>query len=100
PRARLSPPPLHAALPISEADPERDGDATLLGRLGVQPSDVPPRCQPWRVKGQDEHSEFCRGHRFTLATPSSAELRWGDAHDASLDRKSTRLNSSHVKISY
>lgn len=88
----------HLLLRVPEADPELDRDTTLLGRLGVQPSDIPPRCQPWRVKGQDEHSEFCRGQRFTLATPARAELRWGDGRDATLAHARLRHGSGRVEV--
>src|SRR5690606_41093949 len=77
---------LHDALPISgahdlPADGGRDGTAQLEG---------------------SEPAERARPQRGRHADPPRVRRQPGGrvAHDGRLDRKSTRLNSSHVKISY
>lgn len=59
---------------------EDDSDSVILTALGVVPSSATPRCQRWKVKGDDEHSEFCNGQRFTLDESAEPELRWPRAH--------------------
>src|SRR5690606_41564472 len=71
-----------------ECDP-RDLHSFPTRRSSDLCSRVPPRCR--RMSSQP------RGP----ATPSVRLWRWSTAStNARLDRKSTRLNSSHVKISY
>ncbi len=88
----------HLLLRVPEPDIELDGDATLLGRLGILPSDTPPRCQPWRVKGQDKHTEFCSGFRFTLSDDRSAELRWGDRRDDTMAYARLRHGKGRIDV--
>src|SRR5690349_23475573 len=55
-------------------------------------------CLPFRFMADDEHSS-------SMGCPASYSSLFGGSHPCSrvilrLDRKSTRLNSSHVEISY
>src|SRR5690606_40570860 len=89
-----SPLSLHDALPISLALRRSCGDRAQ----GVCNGGL---CQARRTSP----SRRCRScaSRFVLATGSCAALFLASAAGAALhgvDRKSTRLNSSHVKISY
>src|SRR5690606_41226332 len=91
---------LHDALPIYE-------EAGHLRALGVNRQDCPPRtplrrpvtCAPGPTASGFDCSPV--GHVLAPA-PRGPRTRAGE-NDASLvsaDRKSTRLHSSHVKISY
>src|SRR5690606_41140933 len=85
---------LHDALPICEGLaietgprlPEEDGTAEM--DPDHQPDD--------RDHGRKQH-KCCRGYD-EVEQPLRIESRGG--HGSSGDRKSTRLNSSHVKTSY
>jgi len=88
----------HLLLRVPEADDTLDTDATLLGRIGVVPSPVPPRCQKWRVKDQPEHTEFCKGPRFTLAADARTELRWGDRRDDTMAHARLRHGNGRIDV--
>src|SRR3989442_14773314 len=45
------------------------------------------------------HTVTAPGDEIVLMRPNYMQL-WGAAQNAGIDRKSTRLNSSHVRISY
>src|SRR5690606_40694910 len=97
PTTATSPLSLHAALPISHIreHPEHPqyGLADLLSRLGVARSSVEvlPGSEPDRRASM-------RGALISEALrPASTTHLWSQFIE---DRKSTRLNSSHVKISY
>src|SRR5690606_40594155 len=83
-RAELSTLSLHDALPI------------CIGRyLGLEPITV----------GQSQHDcvmlEYAGGDKLYIPVENIDVLsRYGSGEEAAVDRKSTRLNSSHVKISY
>ncbi len=88
----------HLLLRVPEANEKLDGEHTLLGRLGIASSDVSPRCQSWRIKGQESHHEFCRGYRFTLDDPTTAERRWGDYRDDTLAYARLRHGDGRVDV--
>src|SRR5207253_7870652 len=87
------PPSLHDALPISPAPstPEvRVGEAVF--RLGDR-----------LIVGKNNYQTLCfNGETGEIVDigPELLTLRMDDAQGERLDRKSTRLNSSHVAISY
>src|SRR5690606_41995376 len=77
---------LHDALPIfARAEAAAGSSASTVIGAAVR---------PWRVI-----SSQTRCQRRPVSNGVSATGRWNRA-TAALDRKSTRLNSSHVKISY
>src|SRR5690606_40609412 len=86
PTPRLSPLPLHDALPILP-----DGGAGMLHPGGLQGR--APR------RRRDRHPVLRLGPRRTLPPRRRGGLRQR-VRGGPQDRKSTRLNSSHVKISY
>lgn len=89
----------HLLLRVPDADAEvDDGADTLLGRLGIAPSEVPARCQPWRVPAQEPHQEFCSGTRFTLTGNARTELRWGDGADDTLAYARLRYGIGRVDV--
>src|SRR5690606_19709948 len=73
---------------------------TVLSRQ--DPEAVTAMCGPVepvnRLDLLEAHSGF--DAVFNLAGEGIADKRWSAARKAALDRKSTRLNSSHVKSSY
>src|SRR5690606_39772286 len=81
---------LHDALPISWSCPS--------------PSSAPGQCvddvEPLRADGGDQSHHHA--HPQHHGDPHGPGGRWhrGQLDHAAADRKSTRLNSSHVKISY
>src|SRR5690606_39843914 len=82
-----SPPSLHDALPISRKRTPPD-------------SSVPP---PRRITGLKRDRARARGSAFGKAARLPVTERWTETHGTrhqQQDRKSTRLNSSHVKNSY
>src|SRR5690606_41077000 len=84
----LSPLSLHDALPISEAT------AAMPSAASAQPCTI--HCRRASAMGSMD-----RGPRFTWPSPTFRAAPTDEvAGDESEDRKSTRLNSSHVKISY
>src|SRR5207244_11021375 len=87
---------LHDALPISQHDlGPRRGDATLrLAPAGE--AHAPGNVAPQDVMMHHEHARLVgRGRGEQLAHALDLRLR-----QVPLDRKSTRLNSSHQIISY
>ena len=88
----------HLLLRMPKADDTLDGEQTLFDRFGIVPDEAAPRCQPWRVQGQEEHQEFCAGNRFTLGESARAELRWGDASDDTLAYARLRYGSGRVDV--
>src|SRR5690606_40880377 len=69
-----------------------------LGQLlSNRPDIIPKDLQEELVKLQDEVADEGIDIRKRLSNELEIDL---DAHFISIDRKSTRLNSSHVKISY
>src|SRR3712207_7074542 len=64
----------------------RSGGGEVVREIGAHRSEATPRtASPCRIGGSGAYGD----------------TRWGDAkHDATADRKSTRLNSSHANISY
>src|SRR5207249_6345426 len=88
---------LHDALPILAPDPE-------LRRLGPDPGRRPrvPRQGACGGEGRDPCHRALRARAADQAHPSLPRpVRVAGGADARrLDRKSTRLNSSHVSISY
>src|SRR5690606_41662055 len=90
---------LHDALPISRVS-ARSAVAHIARDQGWQGFPVAQRTRP-------EHRSFPRGHPPVAAdlkprSPAGMNdaLAEAGAIEAGTDRKSTRLNSSHVKISY
>src|SRR5690606_40292075 len=81
--------PLHDALPISAVD-------RLAGR-GLVEAGGDPEAPVFTDAGRKLREELER-RTDELSVPAFAAL--GAEGTARLDRKSTRLNSSHVKISY
>ena len=88
----------HLLLRMPKADDTLDGEQTLFDRFGIVPDEAAPRCQPWRVQGQEEHQEFCAGNRFTLGEDARAERRWGDATDDTLAYARLRYGSGRVDV--
>lgn len=88
----------HLLLRMPTPDETLDDERTLLDRFGILPGEVAPRCQPWRVQGQEEHQEFCAGNRFTLGENARAERRWGDAADDTLAYARLRYGSGRVDV--
>ncbi len=81
--------------------PDEDLDANdnnLLARLGVVPSEVPSRCQPWNVPGQESHQEFCAGDRFTLVGTTRVERSWGDDSDDTLAWARLRYGLGRIDV--
>src|SRR5436309_2201637 len=79
-------------------------------RLFHSPSQPPPRASPQlAMLGTADHARLTHfptkvdsvGRNKEVASPKSARwLQMLQRYDHQSDRKSTRLNSSHVKISY
>ncbi|WP_282275790.1 DUF4350 domain-containing protein [Stenotrophomonas sp. PS02297] len=88
----------HLLLRMPKADDTLDGEQTLFDPFGIVPDEAAPRCQPWRVQGQEEHQEFCAGNRFTLGESARAELRWGDASDDTLAYARLRYGGGRVDV--
>src|SRR5690606_41716789 len=86
---------LHDALPISATRPVRDAAVLRLqhGRLHAALARGGPASAPHRRRARGVPSQLVpQGCRRLLAVAGVQRER--------SDRKSTRLNSSHVKISY
>src|SRR5690606_39813497 len=92
------------AMSIAEEDRELDLDSRFLlgasyGRTFVRSQ----RMEFAAFAGVNADRERFRGHRADTLFEAHAGVDWEWfelAADTSIDRKSTRLNSSHVKISY
>src|SRR5207302_10526932 len=92
-----SPPPLHDALPISREMTASTSPALLSPRLGEAmpaPLNVVFFGPPGAGKGT-QADRFAR--RYHVPKVSTGDMLRKAIYE---DRKSTRLNSSHVKISY
>src|SRR5690606_39805844 len=97
-------------LPRAATRPAESGDAAHLGALPRAPGARAPRGGESLLHGVPVHPGAgprppVRQARFALAGAAAVEVarRWairGRAFLLRIDRKSTRLNSSHVKISY
>src|SRR5690606_41752982 len=78
----------------------RSSDLDLLGLYkltSVAPGDVLAVVHPG-VKGKPGRT--VKGREVPVTEPRSVQLKVGAGAEWQEDRKSTRLNSSHVKISY
>src|SRR5690606_42024741 len=98
PTTELSPLSLHDALPISRVPNYDDGSLTENTR-GAYPLDHIPGAVEGGVAGHPRTIFFLSADAFGVLPPI-ARLDAEQAMYYFLDRKSTRLNSSHVKISY
>src|SRR5207302_11414373 len=95
--------------------PPRHPRSTLFPYTTLFRSPTPAR--PTRARSPDRHDDHCRDrgethsatspadvhaptHRATPRYPVTPDGDHATADTNSTDRKSTRLNSSHVKISY
>src|SRR5690606_40584147 len=89
---------LHDALPISAPfDPTADLGAPFDPFVGIEPADDPFAALRGQPPGTGNQPEWSPGLGFvTERAPKAPASR----ARFELDRKSTRLNSSHVKISY
>src|SRR5207249_11945091 len=90
---------LHDALPIFVAEPQSSYHATVVGAADdALRAILPPG---WIVRAQmpvalDDES----APEPDLVVVPGIRADYRDSHPARPDRKSTRLNSSHVSISY
>src|SRR5690606_40321022 len=89
---------LHDALPISQVRQE-----VLADKLQKMFGDA-VRDNNLRVAGyprfETRSGEDSDRLEYTATFEIYPEVKLGDLAEATIDRKSTRLNSSHVKISY
>jgi len=55
----------------------------LLDALGVDSEDYGNYCQPFHVRDDPQHVEFCNGRRFAVQPPRgmAVERQWGDTGD-------------------
>lgn len=91
----------HLLLRTPERDDSDDNDrpsATLLSELGIALSTAPARCQLWQVTGDSEHSEFCRGQRFTLEAAADPELQWPIGSNDGLGHARLRYGRGKVDV--
>src|SRR5690606_40190175 len=92
----IYPPSLHDALPIFQAK-------HILNRLGVEEEGVegPFNVELFSGSLDDSNSQyFFQGGLDTLERYTYSGIIRIPSNETEQDRKSTRLNSSHVKISY
>lgn len=56
-----------------------DGNGPLLDALGVDSVDHGSSCQPFHVRDDPHHVEFCGGRRFSVTPPAGMQLvrQWG-----------------------
>src|SRR5207253_7844366 len=87
---------LHDALPISAANILEDG--SINGKNGAPNFDGASGEQP--VRNLVDEAVKTTLEQLELDTPERAAAFFARHPAADLDRKSTRLNSSHVAISY
>src|SRR5690606_41805881 len=98
----LPPPPslsllsLHDALPIYWRAPARERPPIRHLSAEITPVGPDPESEPTGVLRTDK----CRVSREDYSTVTDFARLRGWSTSRPLDRKSTRLNSSHVKISY
>lgn len=74
----------HLVLRTPPAEPaELDGNGPLLEALGVDSIEYGTGCQPFHVRDDPQHVEFCRGRRFAVAPPPgmAVERSWGEDGD-------------------
>src|SRR5207249_10252064 len=95
-RSGLCPPSLHDALPILRAPAGVAHLEQQLGRLRFVHERTHPQAQGLHPLGKFTP----RGATPGLSAPPLTPVRRSPRGCASPDRKSTRLNSSHVSISY
>src|SRR5690606_40682643 len=95
----LDPRPLHDALPIS-IDPQSDGPVIAQGPSVAVTMDEDGTPTPFSLtlSGSDPDNQTLTWSASALPSNGAISLFGPDA--VKIDRKSTRLNSSHVKISY
>lgn len=57
-----------------------DGNGPLLDALGVDAIDYGSGCQPFHVRDDEHHVEFCHGRRFGVTPPAGMRLErgWGE----------------------
>src|SRR5690606_40610807 len=92
----IPPPSLHDALPIYGVELEQQRDSPLHAPVRIAPGNDRQLVQDQ----QDRHAEQEPGDdRIGNEAQQLAEPKYA-GRDLQQDRKSTRLNSSHVKISY
>lgn len=62
---------------------EIDSNGPLLEALGVDSIDYGSGCQPFHVRDDEHHVEFCGGRRFEVTPPAGVriERRWGEDSD-------------------
>lgn len=65
------------------ADDEIDSNGPLLEAIGVDSIDYGSGCQPFHVRDDEHHVEFCGGRRFEVTPPAGVriERRWGEDSD-------------------
>src|SRR5690606_42008080 len=94
----------HPALPPSPTRRSSDLDPELPHGLvrAARGSPHHPRPQPQRrgLRGRAMTAASVRTDTSTTGAREMGTARFGKVLTAMVDRKSTRLNSSHVKISY
>ena len=56
---------------------DKDMPLPLFKALGLRTLATEPDCEPFQVKGEDHHVEFCSGRRFTFDEVEPL-LSWGD----------------------
>jgi len=70
--------------------------ADLLDAVGVVPMTDAAECQPFKVEGEDQHIEFCRGRRFGFDEVEPG-LSWGDFSDGFVYARMT-YEKGHVDV--
>ncbi|MCF7750235.1 DUF4350 domain-containing protein [Bacillus subtilis subsp. subtilis] len=67
--------------PLTPAD--IDGNGPLLDALGVDSVDHGSGCQPFHVRDDPQHVEFCNGRRFSVAPPAGMRVArsWGQGDE-------------------
>src|SRR5690606_41728113 len=98
PASDLYPLSLHDALPIYARGVGGTLRAAASRRTSVRASDLPTTRLV--VRGVTPDPVHLSDYQHLLREGGSDVLPAGFVHVLALDRKSTRLNSSHVKISY
>src|SRR5207249_12008774 len=99
PPLQLYPLSLHDALPILTLLVVLGAPVDRLGlEVDIVPDQVPPRRDP--AAGSFGHDESASGSSGCTRGATSSSLRYTSCDITGRDRKSTRLNSSHVSISY
>src|SRR5690606_40969510 len=88
--------------PVQAHSSALDPLSDALELLRTDPSAAVAALEPLVAAGDPEAAaSLASALEFTGGDPERSERLWAQAlRDGSQDRKSTRLNSSHVKISY